>query len=308
MNIQQTFTSAVVVAALSLVSVPASAQNQRGNGQQRGGGRATASSPAPRQAAPQARQSAPRSSGSRQYSGAQSAPRQDRAVRAAPQMGQSAPRSSAGRQYSGAQLAPRANANRQSQQYQQRAVPRSYARPSYQSPSYRNGNSRGYASPRSSYRPYQSRAFSYSQRYARPYNYVPYRPFYFSRPYYSFRSQLNLGLGLWLGYSVPYPYSYLGDYRPRVYGYYPEGSYDVTPGAPIYGGMSFDVQPADADLYVDGEYVGQIGTFAATSEPLTLRPGQHRIEVQREGFRSMAWDVTIEPGQVIPYRAVMERY
>ena len=308
MNIQQTFTSAVVMAALSLVSVPASAQNQRGNGQQRGGGRATASSPAPRQGASQARQSAPRSSGSRQYSGAQSAPRQDRAVRAAPQMGQSAPRSSGSRQYSGAQSAPRAYANQQSQQYQQRAVPRSYARPSYQSPSYRNGDSRGYASPRNSYRSYQSRAFSYSQRYARPYNYVPYRPFYFSRPYYSFRSQLNLGLGLWLGYSVPYPYSYLGDYRPRVYGYYPEGSYDVTPGAPIYGGMSFDIQPADADLYVDGEYVGQIGTFAATSEPLTLRPGQHRIEVQREGFRSMAWDVTIEPGQVIPYRAVMERY
>jgi len=320
MNIQQTFTSAVVMAALSLVSVPASAQNQRGNGQQRGGGRATASSPAPRQSAPQVRQSAPRSSGSRQSSGAQSAPqvrqsaprssgsRQSSGAQSAPQMGQSAPRSSGSRQYSGAQSAPRAYANRQSQQYQQRAVPRSYARPSYQSPSYRNGDSRGYASPRSSYRPYQSRAFSYSQRYARPYNYVPYRPFYFSRPYYSFRSQLNLGLGLWLGYSVPYPYSYLGDYRPRVYGYYPEGSYDVTPGAPIYGGMSFDIQPADADLYVDGEYVGQIGTFAATSEPLTLRPGQHRIEVQREGFRSMAWDVTIEPGQVIPYRAVMERY
>ncbi len=347
MNIQQTFTSAVVVAALGLVSVPASAQDQRGNGHQRGGGRATASQPAPqqdrgeravprqspREVAPQQRQSAPRSSESRQYSGAQSVPGQNRAERAvpgqslrdvAPQMRQGAPRPSDSRQYSASQSAPRAYGNRQDQQYQQyqqRAVPRSYDRPSYQSPAYRNGDSRGYGSSsyrngysrgygssRDSYRSYQSRPFFYSERYDRPYNYVPYRPFYFSRPYFSFRSHLNLGLGLWLGYSVPYPYAYMGDYRPRVYGYYPEGSLSVNPEGPIYGGISFDIQPADADLFVDGEYVGQIGTFGATSEPLTLRPGEHRIEVQREGFRSMAWDVTIEPGEVIPYRAVMERY
>jgi hypothetical protein len=109
---------------------------------------------------------------------------------------------------------------------------------------------------------------------------------------------------------VPYPYDYLGDYRPRVYGYnsYPEGSYDVSPGRPVYGGVSFDIQPADADLFVDGEFIGTIGTFTPNAEPLTLTPGVHRIAVQHEGFRSMEWDVTIEPGQVVPYRGVMERY
>jgi hypothetical protein len=137
---------------------------------------------------------------------------------------------------------------------------------------------------------------------------VPYRPFYFSRPYYSFLPRLSIGFGLWLGNQVPYPYAYLGDYRPRVYGSYPEGSYDVTAGVSVYGGVSFDIQPTDADLFVDGEYVGPIGNFTPNSEPLTLTPGNHRIAVQSEGFRPMEWDVTVEPGQVIPYRGAMERY
>ena len=76
----------------------------------------------------------------------------------------------------------------------------------------------------------------------------------------------------------------------------------------IYGGVSFDIQPSDADLYVNGEYVGQVGDFNPYSEPLTLTPGVHRIAVQRDGFRPMEWEVQVEPGQVIPYRGEMERY
>ncbi len=75
----------------------------------------------------------------------------------------------------------------------------------------------------------------------------------------------------------------------------------------IYGGVSFDIQPSDADLFVDGEYVGPVGDFTPYGEPLTLTPGVHRIDVQREGFQPMSWDVTVEPGQVIPYRGAMER-
>jgi hypothetical protein len=102
---------------------------------------------------------------------------------------------------------------------------------------------------------------------------------------------------------VPYPYAYLGTYRPRVYGYYDRGA-----SISVYGGVSFDMQPSDADLFVDGEYAGPVGNFTPDSEPLTLTPGTHRISIQRDGFRSMEWDVTVEPGQVIPYRGDMEQY
>lgn len=216
--------------------------------------------------------------------------------------GRATARAQGPRQDDGQRAAARGRDNAPRGSYQQRAVPRSSDRPAYR------GNDRRQYAPPSRSRSYSSRPYYYSRPYVRPFRYVPYRPFYFARPYYSFRPRLNIGFGLWIGDPVPYPYAYLGTYSPRVYGYYPEGSYRVTPGVPVYGGVSFDIQPSDADLFVDGEYVGPIGNFTTTSEPLTLTPGVHRIAVQRDGFRSMEWDATIEPGQVIPYRGAMDRF
>jgi hypothetical protein len=147
-----------------------------------------------------------------------------------------------------------------------------------------------------------------SRRYVRPHGFEPYRPFRFTRPYYSFRPHLNIGFGLWIGSWVPYPWSYFGAYRPRVYGYYPDGYYYPSVAVRYYGGVSFDIWPPDADLYVDGEYVGTVGTFTPYGEPLTLMPGLHEIAIVRDGFRTMEWEVRIEPGRVIPYRGVMERW
>lgn len=53
-------------------------------------------------------------------------------------------------------------------------------------------------------------------------------------------------------------------------------------GAPL----AIEVPPedADADVYVDGNYVGQVGSLtAAGAEPLVLAPGVHRLEVRKPG-------------------------
>jgi hypothetical protein len=274
MNLERTFL--MVVAALSIAALPAGAQERGDSRQARGGRRATAAAPAPRQ---------------------------DGAQRAVPRgRGSAAP---APERRQGSTQAPRASDSRpeaRSDQRPQRAVPRSNARPSY------GAEARRVPPPRNSYRPSYSRPYYYARPYVRPHSYVRYRPFYFSRPYYTFRPLLSIGFSLWLGNPVPYPYDYLGSYTPRVYGSYPGGAYRVAPGVPLYGGVSFDIQPPDADLFVDGEYVGQVGDFGPTTEPLTLTPGRHLIAVQRQGFRSMEWEVTVEPGLVIPYRGDMDRY
>jgi hypothetical protein len=399
MTSRWTFTSAVIVAALSMAVLPVGAQGRGGNGRERGGGRATASQSAPRQqSAPQAqaRQSAPRQQSAPQAQARQAsreAPQAQarQAPREAPQAQarQTAPRPSENRQYSapapmpratesrpysapqarlrtsetrplptapparvnegrsfGApQAVPRADANRQSsgqqpsasansRQYNgSRAVPRANGQQGYQGQSARpdgrggyaqprNGNrSQGYGAPRPpSYGPsYGARSHYarpyHSQVYVRPYYYAPYRPYHFGHAYYSFRPYWSIGFGLWAGYSVPYPYAYLGTYLPRVYGYdYYSGygsssyGYNVAAEVQLYGGVSFDISPSDADLFIDGEYVGRIDTFGPEDEPLTLTPGEHRIAIQRDGYRPMEWDVTIEVGQVIPYRGKMERY
>lgn len=305
MNRGSAFTSALVLAALSL-ALPASAQDRRDG--RRSGERAAASQPAPRQEGARAvprggrDERANRPSDNRPAAAPESRPSpppqasrrgDDNRPAAAPEARPSAP----------PQASRRGDDNRD---YQPRAVPRPYARPDYRE------SDRG-SSHRDDDRYYSSRPYSsgrvyarpYSRLYVRPYNFVPYRPYYFGRPYYSFRPRLSIGFGLWLGDPVPYPYGYLGTYRPRVYGYYP-GEYG--PSVSVYGGLSFDIQPSDADLFVDGEYAGTVGTFGPYAEPLTLTPGVHRIAVQRDGFRAMEWDVTIQPGQVIPYRGDMEEY
>jgi hypothetical protein len=190
-------------------------------------------------------------------------------------------------------------------EHSQRAASRGYGGSGgsggYQSQGPRYDDRRGYAQPGSAYGRYGYRG------YVRPPHFQPYRPYYFSRPYYGFRPHLHIGFGVWLGAPVPYPWAYFGTYRPRVYGLHDQGYFGVAPAVQLYGGVSFDIQPSDADLFVDDEYVGSVGTFTPYGEPLTLYPGVHRIAIVRDGFRTMEWEVAIQPGQVIPYRGMLAR-
>ena len=116
---------------------------------------------------------------------------------------------------------------------------------------------RGYSTGwgRSVARPYPSYGPSYRSWYRFDY--------YYSRPYYSFRPRFSIGFGVWLGYPVALP-SY--GYVPYpVYGY-PSGGYvNVTPTRAQYGAVSFEISPANADLYVDGTPMVASGTSIRTT-------------------------------------------
>lgn len=305
-------TTIVAAAAFSLAAGVAGAQERAAGGQRRESGRAVQQGRAQRREAPP--QAAPRlSEGRRQeaaraasgggerrsYAGPRAtAPARETRPSVAPQAeirSERGARPPAGRDtprtHIGGQAAPR-------------AVPRSYDR--QPSPAYRPDSVYGSSLHGGGY------SGGYGQhetrRYVRPPHVQPYRPYYFSRPYYGFRPHVQIGFGIWLGVSVPYPWVYFGSYRPRVYGYYDRAYYGVAPGMYQYGGLSFDIQPSDADLWVDGEYVGPVGTFTPYGEPLTLWPGVHLVAIVREGFRTMEWEVTVQPGQVIPYRGMLARW
>lgn len=156
-------------------------------------------------------------------------------------------------------------------------------------------------------------------------------------PYYSFRPRLSIGLGLWAGFPVPYPalgyaapYGYPPAYRyPAPYPYpvpypvpygssypaqgypsqgypaqAPAGSVAVDPGT--YGGVSFQITPDDAEVWVDGGYAGRANEFGPNVQPLTLTPGMHRVELRAPGFLLLSFDVTITPGQVLPYQGALQ--
>jgi hypothetical protein len=94
-----------------------------------------------------------------------------------------------------------------------------------------------------------------------------------------------------------------------VYGYgAPTTPVVVTPGTPNYGGLSLEFSPSDAVVYVDGQQVGIVADFGPTEGPLNLVNGTHHIEIQAPGYEPMAFDITTQPGQVIPYRGDLRRF
>jgi hypothetical protein len=136
----------------------------------------------------------------------------------------------------------------------------------------------------------------------------------FVQPYYAFRPRVSLGFGIHIGYDVAYPFRY---YDPFAFynfrigvvpGYGPAyRSYDLrnNPYARRVGGLSFDIEPRDAAVFIDGEYVGYAADFCSGQMPLTLAAGRHRVDLRADGLRPLAFDITIVAGQVIPYRGTL---
>jgi hypothetical protein len=163
-------------------------------------------------------------------------------------------------------------------------------------------------------------------------------PFRFARPFYTFRPRVSLGFGLWVGYPVaypyysygyPYPYAYSAypysypypypyGYPAGAYGYPPsgyppanypaqaQGSVGVQPGQTDSGGVSLEITPNTAAVYVDGQYVGTVANFAPTMAPLALTQGRHRLKVRSPGYETMSFDADVKPGQVILFQGTMQ--
>jgi len=140
----------------------------------------------------------------------------------------------------------------------------------------------------------------YSPRYYSPrYSARAYVPFWQVRTYYrpyAFRPRFSIGFNIFAGYPVPYTYTY-----PYPYSY-------GRPPASYYGGVVLEIEPQDAAVYVDGAYAGVVADFDGSRQPLTLTAGTHRIEVQDPDLAPLVFDVTVQPGQVIPYRGDLRPY
>jgi len=143
--------------------------------------------------------------------------------------------------------------------------------------------------------------------------YYPYYPYYgygYGYPWYG-GIGFSLGFGFGYGYGYPYypyypyyGYGYPYAYPAYPYGYPPAGYPGAGyPPAPVYGGIRLDLPQKDAQVYADGYYAGRVDDFNSSTERLALTGGTHHIEIQAEGFAPIGFDVNIEPGRTIIYRA-----
>ena len=75
----------------------------------------------------------------------------------------------------------------------------------------------------------------------------------------------------------------------------------LPPPPPVAMGklLLMELTPSDAQLFVDGEYVG---TWNDLRGELELPAGAHRLEIRARGYQSQALDVRITAGRTITYR------
>ncbi len=111
-----------------------------------------------------------------------------------------------------------------------------------------------------------------------------YNPFFYYSPFY------------WGGWGYPgwgfgpYPYPYYGGYW---YG-------------PSFSDARLLIKPVDAEVFVDGYYVGRVDNFDGIFQRLDLPPGEHEITVYREGYRTYRQKNLFRPGEGYKFQAALE--
>lgn len=68
---------------------------------------------------------------------------------------------------------------------------------------------------------------------------------------------------------------------------------------PGQGLLRLDVVPRDAEVYLDGRYVGRAGRFAGPGRFLALAPGRHAVEVVHPSYEPLIVEFTAEMARVV---------
>ncbi|HTI37787.1 MAG TPA: PEGA domain-containing protein [Vicinamibacterales bacterium] len=156
-------------------------------------------------------------------------------------------------------------------------------------------------------------AYAYPYGYAYPYPYpYPYSGYYYPSYPPPAPAPAPPPGNYSYGGSAPYPSSgYSSGYpepgRTQPYNA-PSNSVSVDPGSHSNsGGVSFEIDPPTASVFVDGKYMGTGAEFGPTTQPLSLTTGRHRVDIRAEGYQSVSFDADVTAGQVTPYKASLER-
>ena len=129
------------------------------------------------------------------------------------------------------------------------------------------------------------------------YRYYPYKSYSYARPYYYYPYAFGYGPhGRGYFYFDLFYNSYV--FHPTsVVRYENYGSYGYPTGA-----LRLQVQPRDAQVFIDGSYAGIVDDFDGTFQSLRLEQGEYRVEIVLPGFEPLDFDVRIPAGQTVTYR------
>jgi hypothetical protein len=125
-----------------------------------------------------------------------------------------------------------------------------------------------------------------------------YRPYY--RPFYpSF---------FYGGFYSPYYGPFYSGWDP-FYAQYPYG-YPYGYGRGYYSGnwasARLEVKPRDAQVYLDGYFVGIVDQFDGVFQRLDLPTGEHEVTVYLKGYRPYRERTLFRPGESYHFKAILE--
>ena len=93
---------------------------------------------------------------------------------------------------------------------------------------------------------------------------------------------------------------------PGYYGYYGPG---YGPGyGRVYGPaeqwavIDTDISPEEAQVYLDGRYIGIADDFDGNPDYLYLKPGRYRIEFRLEGYETLTRQIEARPGVSMDFK------
>jgi hypothetical protein len=103
----------------------------------------------------------------------------------------------------------------------------------------------------------------------------------------------GVGFRWWGGYYSPY--SYYGPYG--GYGYYGRYPYSYRyDSLPDWAAIDTDIAPEEAEIYLDGRYIGIADDFDGYPDYLYLEPGKYRLEFRLEGYETRSLDIQARRG------------
>ncbi len=121
-----------------------------------------------------------------------------------------------------------------------------------------------------------------------------YRPYYY-RPY--FHGSYYYGPYFYSGFYRPYYWGLPAQYPYPPYGYY---RYDLT------GSARLQVTPRNAEVFVDGYFVGVVDDFDGYWQRLHVEAGEHELQFHLEGYRTVRQKVLFRPQGTLKIEFAME--
>jgi len=123
--------------------------------------------------------------------------------------------------------------------------------------------------------------------------------------------------GYYGGYYEPWWYGVgaLGGYGGYGYfGGYDDPWYGGTPAPPATfgsyreeGALRLKIKPREAEVYVDGYFVGIVDDFDGIFQRLHIETGAHRVEVRAPGYEPLVFDVRISPDHSTTYQGELRK-